>query len=365
MKKFPTVFITFITVLTSFSGIVPISLIILSDLTNWYNVEPIAPNATAPNPIGIVRIAIPATANPNTPIELATKPISFICNFSVVFEIVWSDFKNGFNAKDNATNAIEPNIIGADSRPAIDTASPRDNIEPDTSKVCENFNFSVALDNLPNAEPKINNPIDITAIDIEPSIIKADTAGIPNNATAPPNKSVIETITAICLNVTFSVALVILPSAIPNKSKDTLIIAIITEPIKISFLNLLNILNEITFTDTTPSITSEPNSAGIPLDAIEVSAKDANAINPVNTTNEIDAPIALVIRLSFLDIFLAIDVSESTNTDTTIAPNIAGMPIKAVADKNIDVANIFPISMVNLLATFAPFLIFFSFFESF
>ena len=68
------------------------------------------------------------------------------------------------------------------------------------------FNFSDALDIVTRDFAKGVNDNPIIAITMLPVIINADTAGIPNNATAPPNTAVVAAIIPTCLNETSFVA---------------------------------------------------------------------------------------------------------------------------------------------------------------
>ena len=83
LKKFPIFFIALIVSFTCFIGILPMSFIILSDLTNTNNVALITPKVTEPIPTGIESNAIPDTARPSVPIAPATRPICLNFKFSV------------------------------------------------------------------------------------------------------------------------------------------------------------------------------------------------------------------------------------------------------------------------------------------
>ena len=170
---------------------------------------------------------------------------------------------------------------------------------------------------------------------------------------------------ATCLNVTPFVALVILPSAIPNISRDKLIIAIRIAPCITCFFAFVSILKVNMLIVTTPNTTIDPSNAKIPFFATKASIKVVTNIIPVKAASPIADIIDFPICLLFLESFLATGISLFTITPKTIAPNIAGIPTTAVMVKNIDVINKLPTSVVNFLAAFAPCFIFFSFFESF
>ena len=151
----------------------------------------------------------------------------------------------------------------------------------------------------------------------------------------------------------------------PNISKDKLIIAISIAPCITCFFAFDSILKVNMLIVTTPNTTSDPSNAKIPFFATKASIKVVTSIIPVKAVSPIADIIDFPICLLFLESFLATGISLFTITPKTIAPNIAGIPTTAVMVKNIDVINKLPISAVNFLAAFVPFLIIFSFCESF
>ena len=259
----------------------------------------------------------------------------------------------------------EPNPIGIDNTPNPAIGVPIANNEPAKVRTCFILRFSVAFETSPIADAKILIPNDIRGITNEPRATHAATAGIPIAAVARAKTTTVPAIIPTCFHVTFSVAFVILPSAIPYKINDVPINAIITEPIKMFFLALFNILNVKIFIATTPITTAEPINAGIPITAIDASAKDATPIIPVNATNKRDEATALPRCLLFLDNFFAAGTIISIIFDITFAPNIAGIPTTAAAVKNIDDINKLPTSAVIFFAVFLLFSISFLFLDSF
>ena len=129
-----------------------------------------------------------------------------------------SDLTNINNGGTINPNVIEPNMTGIINTAIAEIPAASVTIAPVTSRICFMFKVFVASDIFFRAILKGINAIPIRSIDMEPSAIKGNTAGIPNAATARPNKIVVVAIIATCLNVTPFVAFVILPSAIPNIS---------------------------------------------------------------------------------------------------------------------------------------------------
>ena len=294
-----------------------------------------------------------------------TNKIFFISNFSVACVIIASVSTKGLNADVIAYSVTEPNNTGIKSILIAEIPKASVTIEPVTSRICFIFKVFVASDIFFRAIPKGINAILIITIAIEPSAIKGNTAGIPNAATMSPNKIVVVAIMATCLNVTPFVALVILPSAIPNSSRDKLIIAIRIAPCITCFFAFDSILKVNMLIVTTPNTTSDPSNALMAFFAIEDSNKDVIVISAVNPVRMIAAPTALFIFFLFLESFLPIGIIKSTITLNAIAPNIAGIATTVAMVKNIDDTNKLPTRVVIFFAASAPFSIVFLFLESF
>ena len=301
----------------------------------------IAFKVNAPKPTGMRKIDIPEIPSARVTIAPVTNAICFIFRFSVAFDICWSVVAKGLNASDIATNAPEPSTINpaTTGTPNAATERPNPSVRAAIIPTCLNVISFVAFAILLSPTPNNINAILITAIDIEPSSMYGNTAGIPNIATTPPNKIVKVAITAICLNDTPFVAFVILPSAIPYNIKATLIINILIAPFAIVVSCLLNILNAKTFIATIPNTTSAPRSACIPTFAIPTKSKQFNPIMPVNASNPSDDIILLAICLLFLDNFFATGIIMLTINDNAHAPNIAGITVTSATVKNTDVIN--------------------------
>ena len=183
MKKSPTLPSAFNAWSTNFVGTSPISLKILSDLTNLYKTLFIILTVTAPSVTGIKSTAIAEIPRPRAINEPVTNRISVILSFLVAFDNIANVFAKGLNA----------------------------------------------------------NPI--IATDIEPSNIKGKNAGIPNIAIDAPSNNVRAAITPTCLKLTPFVASVIFCSATPNKYKAAPIIAIPIEPSIMVVNDLLIVLH--------------------------------------------------------------------------------------------------------------------------
>ena len=233
------------------------------------------------------------------------------------------------------------------------TAAPNAIVVAAITPTCLNVTPFVAFVILPRATPNIVKDMLIIAIEIEPSNIKLNAAGIPNIATAPPNMTVNAAITPTCLNVTPFVADAILLSATLNNINDKLIISILIAPFAIWLRDLLSILNVKTFTATIPNNTTDPNNAGTPTFAIEARTKDVNAITPVNASNPIEARIALLICFLFLYNFLVTGIIASTIRPSAFAPNVPSNAGTSVAAKNIDAIDKLPASTNILFAAFS------------
>ena len=195
--------------------------------------------------------------------------------------------------------------------------------------------------------------------------MKGNTAGIPNNATEPPNNAVIAAIIPICLKDTSFVALTILLRATPNKIKDVLIITIAIDPISIFFFVLFSILNIDVVILTIPNNNTEPNNAGTPVTAIVARNADDIAIRPVTVVNTREVFVALTICLLFFDSFLVIGIRVSTIPSKNFAPNKAGTPVTAIVVRNAADTAIRPVIAVNDNTDFAATFIYLLFFDSF
>ena len=346
-------------------GIPPISLNVLSVFVNLCNTRTIVLIAIEPNVIGAIRGPAAATPRPRVIIDFVMFITSFILSCFADFVIMSTVFVNFLIAVVINKIAIDPIIIGIDSGPIAATPRPRDMIEPVSVITSFIFIFFVDFDIIESDFAKGINAIPITAIDTEPINMNGATAGIPNIAITPPNNTVSVAITPICLKLTSFVALVILPSPIPNKTKDVLITNITREPINTFFFALASILNVKEHIVTIPTIRIEPNIAGPPVNAIVARNTEDTAIRPVNAVNIIADPIALFISLLLFDSFLAIGIVLSTIFAKSFAPNIAGPAVTTAIVKNIDVTNRLPIRVVVFFAIFTPSFISFLFFLSF
>ena len=276
-----------------------------------------------------------------------------------------SDVANGNRPIDIINIAAAPNAIGPIKKPIAAVATLNAPVNATIIPNCFHVTSFVACDILPRATPKINSETDIVIIAIEPSNIAAEIGSIPITPTTTANNPVNAAIIPNCFHVTSFVACEILPRATPNRSKDTLIIAIAIAPFAISSTDSPNNLKVIIFTVIIPNTTIEPNNASKPFSEILARKYVEININPVNAVNARAEPAALDIFLLFFDNFLATGIIISTITDKSVAPKIAGTAVMTAMVKNIDVANKFPTNTVIFFAAFAPLSISFVFFISF
>ena len=236
-------------------------------------------------------------------------------------------------------NAVPPNTIRGDNTLNAATLAASVAIEPATSKICLNFKFSVAFVILPSAVPKTISPSDRSDIVNEPRDMNDAVVGSPITAVASANITSEVAIIPTCFHVTFSVAFVILPSAIPNIIRDALITNITSDPIKASFFAFSSNLNVRLHTVTIPNRKIEPNIACGPVIAIVERNKEDIAINPENAINVSDVLIIPFIFFLFSASFSTTRVVILTTAHKASAPNIAVAPNAAEIVKNIDVIN--------------------------
>ena len=111
-------------------------------------------------------------------------------------------------------------------------------------------------------------------------------------------------------------------------------------------------------------ITIAPNIAGIPKTAIAVRSVDDIVIIPVNTTSPSAVTIALPICFLLFESVFTAGTIKSAILDTTIAPNIAGIPKTAIIERNIVDTVIIPVNTTSPSAGLIDLLILSLFFAS-